>query len=740
MKLHDLLAYDNIVVQCHDNPDADALASGFAVYLYLKENGKNVSLIYGGRTVIRKSNLVFMVKELQIPISYVETLEPPELLVTVDCQYGGGNVTRFEAEHVAVLDHHRVSGKLPELSEVRSSLGACSTLIWELLKEEQYDTNTNEALATALYYGLYTDTGGFAEISHPLDRDLRDQAKFNTQLMTRFRNANLSIEDLEIAGTALLRSDYIEDYRCAIVKAGECDSNILGIISDFVLEVDAVDICLVFNVTQAGAKISVRSCVKEVQANELAEEICKGIGSGGGHFVKAGGFIPMDYLILEYENYCESHNVTPRMVLSPDGKTGYPTVSGVKAVLESRMVNYFENSQIIYAKTYQADTSGMKEYYRKPIPMGYVKATNLFEAGTEITVRTLEGDIDTRIEEDTIFMVGAKGEVYLNKEDKFLMGYRTYDWQYSLKHAEYRPTIKDNAKGNVISLLKHAKVCVPNGKVTIKARHLDHNVKIFSEWDETKYMKGSSGDYLLIRGEDLHDIYTVNQEIFESGYERVNAPTDNNTQAVIFDLDGTLLDTLQDLADAVNAALRGAGMPERTIEEVRQFVGNGIEKLMIRAVPDGNKNPRFEEVFAAFKEYYGAHCKDHTGPYPNIQMMMEELKQRGIKMAIVSNKLDSAVKELDKEYFSGLTMAAIGEMEGVARKPAPDMAEKAIAELGVDKEHTVYVGDSDVDIETAKNAGLTCISVAWGFRSRKFLKEHGAVEIIDKPLELLSLV
>ena len=165
-----------------------------------------------------------------------------------------------------------------------------------------------------------------------------------------------------------------------------------------------------------------------------------------------------------------------------------------------------------------------------------------------------------------------------------------------------------------------------------------------------------------------------------------------------------------------NAALVSQGMPQCTLEQVRQYVGNGVRKLMIRAVPDGEENPLFEQTFAAFKAYYGEHCLDHTLPYPDVLNVMKELKERGIKIAIVSNKLDSAVKELDEKFFAGYTTAAIGEMEGVARKPAPDMVEKALRELGVAKSDAVYVGDSDVDIQTAQNSGLDCISVTWGFR------------------------
>lgn len=219
----------------------------------------------------------------------------------------------------------------------------------------------------------------------------------------------------------------------------------------------------------------------------------------------------------------------------------------------------------------------------------------------------------------------------------------------------------------------------------------------------------------------------------------------NNTtekKAVVFDLDGTLLYTLEDLKNATNYALKTNDMPERTLDEVRRFVGNGVRLLMERAVPDGADNPKFEETFALFKEYYDAHCNDNTSPYDGIMELLDELKVRGIKMAIVSNKIDFAVKSLDKLYFKDYMTAAIGEMEeeGIRKKPAPDMVQKALKELGVKQDEAIYVGDSDVDIATAKNSGLECVSVTWGFRDVKFLKEHGATHLIDHPTELLKYV
>jgi len=209
---------------------------------------------------------------------------------------------------------------------------------------------------------------------------------------------------------------------------------------------------------------------------------------------------------------------------------------------------------------------------------------------------------------------------------------------------------------------------------------------------------------------------------------------------VIFDMDGTVLDTLQDLADAVNFALRAFKMPERTIDEVRSFVGNGVRRLLELSVPQGFENPQFEEVFAKFREYYGVHCNDKTKAYDGILPLLRELEQKGYALAIVSNKLDSAVKELNEIYFEGIVKVAIGEVEGIAKKPAPDMVEKALRELGKTKETAVYVGDSDVDLMTAKNAGLPCISVLWGFREEGFLKEQGAQYFAKVPAEIPELI
>lgn len=209
---------------------------------------------------------------------------------------------------------------------------------------------------------------------------------------------------------------------------------------------------------------------------------------------------------------------------------------------------------------------------------------------------------------------------------------------------------------------------------------------------------------------------------------------------IIWDLDGTLMDTLKDLWLATNHALSAFGMPERTLDEVRQFVGNGVRKLIERAVPDGENNPQFEEVFAEFKRYYVVHCQDNTQPYDGILSTLRELKARGKHMAIVSNKLQSGVTELHGQWFSDVIDVAVGERDGIARKPAPDMVEVALRELGVDRQNAVYIGDSDVDLATARNSHLPCVSVLWGFRDRDFLQENGATSFAEKPEDLLEML
>ena len=213
-----------------------------------------------------------------------------------------------------------------------------------------------------------------------------------------------------------------------------------------------------------------------------------------------------------------------------------------------------------------------------------------------------------------------------------------------------------------------------------------------------------------------------------------------NIKAVIWDLDGTLLNTLDDLAASVNAALAMNGMPLRSTEEVRAFVGNGIRNLMMRAVPGGEANPAFDKALEDFTRHYGAHSRDRTRPYDGILEMLDRLSAAVVKHAIVSNKIDFAVKALSRAYFGERMCAAIGDDPSRARKPAPDSVLAAMREMGVTAQETVYVGDSDVDVLTARNAGVPCVAVLWGFRDEACLRAAGAGRLAHTPDELREII
>ena len=207
-------------------------------------------------------------------------------------------------------------------------------------------------------------------------------------------------------------------------------------------------------------------------------------------------------------------------------------------------------------------------------------------------------------------------------------------------------------------------------------------------------------------------------------------------KAVLFDMDGTVLDTLGDLAAAVNHTLREFSMPERSIAEVAAALSNGAAYLIAHTVPAGTPKELTDKVLAAYAPYYDAHCDILTGPYDGIVPLMEKLRDRGVKLAVISNKQDTAVKPLAEKYFPGLLEIAVGESTEVRRKPNPDAVLAALRHIGVEREEAIYVGDTEVDLQTARNAGMECASVDWGFRTREQLVEIGAEHIFDTVQEL----
>ncbi|MDO4187421.1 MAG: HAD family hydrolase [Lachnospiraceae bacterium] len=210
-------------------------------------------------------------------------------------------------------------------------------------------------------------------------------------------------------------------------------------------------------------------------------------------------------------------------------------------------------------------------------------------------------------------------------------------------------------------------------------------------------------------------------------------------ETYIFDMDGTILDTIEDLTVTTNYAMEKMGYPKHTIEEVKWFVGNGIMMLIKRAVPEGTSEEDIKRTHTFFMEHYKDHCNDKTGPYEGIIELLNKLKAADKKLAVVSNKADGPVKVLAQEIFPGLFDVAIGERPGINKKPARDMVDEAIKQLGADRDKTVYIGDTNVDFETAKNSELDCILVSWGFRGREFIEQYDAEYYVDRPEEIINI-
>lgn len=488
MKLKQLLDFDDIVIQCHDNPDADTIASGYGVYCYLTEHGKKPRLIYGGDRVLTKTNLVLMVKLLEIPLEHVTALDKkPELLITVDCVHAEGNVSGFEALHYAAIDHHRTAKNLPELCEIRSNYGSCSSIIARMLDKEGYPLSDNLKLSTALYFGLYSDTANLSEIRHPADRDLRDFARVDKSVLTLLVNSVLSLPEIRIAGNALDGITYNEDKRYAIAVAEPCDPNILGYINDLILQVENVDVSVVGCYVSRGFKVSVRSCVPDVHADEVAFSITD--GNGGGHRQKAGGLITAN-------------------------------ISNPREYLAGKIEEYYGSFDILRVGEDAVDISEFGLYHKLPETIGFAKTTDIVPAGTDIIVRMIEADVEIRAADNIYIMIGKMGNIYPIDREKFNSSYTATDDPY-IPSADYNPKIitQDNSFKRIAPF---ARCCVSrNAGGRIYAKRLERTLKLFTKWDKSNYMAGRAGDYLAVRTDDTDDIYIIPKEQFENVYREI---------------------------------------------------------------------------------------------------------------------------------------------------------------------------------------------------------------------------
>lgn len=300
--LSQFLNYRHICIQCHNNPDPDTLASALGLYEYFTENGIDTDIIYGGAGPIKKRNVLYMLEACEIPARYVTQIPTGvDILIVVDCQYNQGNVQHFDAPIVGVIDHHMQVIQSTDMAFIDNSYQSCSTIIWRMLEAEGYDVKNNYKLCVALLYGLYTDTASYGDLFNKYDIDMRSALSGDYPELIRLKKSCMTIAELMIAGDALhnLYVDMQEHF--AIISAIHCDQSVLGIIGDMAIQVDILDFCITYTDIGHAYQISIRSCDKNIPANEVAGLICKGLGNGGGHLDKAGGCIFQNMIDKEYK-------------------------------------------------------------------------------------------------------------------------------------------------------------------------------------------------------------------------------------------------------------------------------------------------------------------------------------------------------------------------------------------------------------------------------------------------------
>ena len=498
MKLSILENFNDIVIQMHDNPDADAIGSGYAIYRYLQSKGKAPRLVYGGNFLITKSNIKILIDELKIPVEYVTKLDNPELLITVDCQYGEGNVKYFDAQNVAIIDHHNTGRVSDEMSEIRSHLVSCSTICFDMLKRSGYDLKNDIALSTTLYYGLFMDSNGFAELRHSVERDMIDELVIDKALIKKMVHSNFTIQELETAGIALIRYSFDENKRVSIIKSKPCDPNILGLIGDLVLQVDTIDVCVIYNECNGGYKLSVRSCVTDVAANDVAVYLTKGIGNGGGHIDKAGGYISKKQFEHKYSEM------------------------GIESYFFERVNDYYESYDTVYAKDGIHDATGFELYTKQPVIYGYARSLDIFEKGEEFRIRSLEGvDVYVVADEKLYIMIGYYGEAYPINKDIFEQKYKPIDRLFE-RDFEYNPSVRSIRTDDLYELIPYAKECVCRDGVKILAKPIEKTTKVFIKWEHDRYIQGEPGDMLCKSVNDDYDVYLIKREVFDVTYKKDN--------------------------------------------------------------------------------------------------------------------------------------------------------------------------------------------------------------------------
>lgn len=501
MDLARLLSFDNIAIQCCDDPSDDSLAAGFALYEYFREKGKPVKLFYSGKERIQKKTPLEMVRLLKIPIVYEEKPEEIEgLLILVACQYDTGRATKVLAKNIAVIDNCVEEATPPILHEIKPTLGSCSTLVWSMLNDVGF--NMSVGVTTALYYGLYKATNNFTEIRHPLDRDLKDASNLQRNTLDVLKDTNFSLFDLQQTSSALQNIQYDQDKRLAVIPVRPYLPDLLGLVSDFAIQADEIDVVVAYCEIAGGYKYSIHSTVRECDAAELAHYLNgDNLGAGGGDAEHAGGFISL-------QNYIEKYPQLP--------------ISDYIARKLQQYVNTYTVVDVIDPDDLSKIVGLPYRSYRKlPTTIGYVPCHEITDKKVKLDIRMLEGDISIVAHRSTYLMIGMAGEVYPIEQRRFTSTYTVQPELAFVANFEYSPMVYNTVTGEHFPLMQLAKTCQSKENI-VKACQLTQPIKLFTKWDEDRYVAGEKGDWLVRRSDDPADVYIITEPMFLKLYERVN--------------------------------------------------------------------------------------------------------------------------------------------------------------------------------------------------------------------------
>lgn len=515
MKLEELLHYNDIVIQCHDKPDADTITSGFALLRYLESKGRSPRLVYAGPQRVTRGSLHEMIQRFKIPLTYVSQLEePPELLVTVDCRPGECNVTALPCRHQAVIDHHSLKEeeRLPDLHEIRTEAdgyASCATVLWAMLREAGFPVEEDSQIPTLLYYGLYMDTQEL-KTARKMDKTMLDELRYDMDIVTDLQGINLSLEELRIIGRAYDSMDTDPKHRFAVAYVASSDPDLPSIVGDELMKVAEVDVGVAYCMLDKGAKVSVRCRRRGHSAIELISWLVRSFGNdGGGAPSKAAGVLPREFLEEACAGDCQ------------DGLSG-----AVGRLLFRLLTDYFEAppKQIQtggYTTERVEELCGAKPVLcrKKKVPVGYVQSTALFPEGEDILLRMLEGDVKKKAAPELYIMIGVDGETYHSQESALRKNYDLLEEPFPVgSQLPWQPKIYHYADREVRLLAPYAKTCIAKDGALIWAAQLNCRLKVLTKWGE--WHLGEAGDWLASQDADRQDIYIIKKTVFERTYEK----------------------------------------------------------------------------------------------------------------------------------------------------------------------------------------------------------------------------